>query len=76
MRELDIPKTAFVSPRGKYEFLSMPFEIKNASEVFQSLMTTIMRDCTQFAPPYMDDIVIYNESWDSHKAHVCQVLQC
>ena len=75
-RETDVAKTAFMCHWGKFEFLRMPFGIKNAPDVFQSLMTNIMQDCSHFARPYMDDIVIFSESWDAHKDHVRQVLSC
>ena len=54
MRECDMAKTAFVCHRGKFEFLRMPFGVKNAPAVFQSLMTNILQDCSCFAHPYMD----------------------
>ena len=74
MVEKDIEKTAFVCHRGKFEFLRMPFKEKNAPAVFQSLMTSIMKECSKFAHPYMDDVVIYSESLEAHKVHVRQVL--
>ena len=53
-----IGKTAFVSHRGNFEFFRMPFGVKNAPAVFQSLITLIMKDCSKFARLYMDDVVI------------------
>ena len=61
---------------GKFEFLRMSFGVKKAPAVFQSLMTDVMQEFSLFARPYMDDIVIYSISWDSHKQHVRQVLEC
>ena len=76
MKPCDIPKTAFVCHRGKYEFVRMPFGVKNAPAVFQSLMTELLKDCESFAHPYMDDIVIYSSTWEEHKDHVRRVLDC
>ena len=68
-----IGKTAFVCHRGNFEFLRMPFGVKN---VFQFLMTQIMKDCSEFTRPYMDDVVIFSTSWEDHKGHVRRVLEC
>ena len=76
MVDRDVQKTAFICHRGKFEFLRMPFGVRNAPAVFQSLMTEIFRECTTFARPYMDDVTIYSESWEAHKKHVREVLQC
>ena len=58
-----IGKTAFVCHKRSFEFLKMPFGVKNAPAVFQSLMTQIMKDCSKFARPYIDDVVIFSTSW-------------
>ena len=72
----DIEKTCFVCHRGKFEFVRMPFGVRNAPAVYQALMTRILADCKQFASPYMDDVIVYSETWEDHKQHVCSVLQC
>ena len=71
----DIPKTCFVCHRGKYEFLRMPFGVRNAPAVFQALMTKLLSDCKSFCSPYMDDVVIYCSTWEDHKKHVREVLK-
>ena len=71
----DIPKTCFVCHRGKYEFLRMPFGVRNAPTVFQALMTKLLSECKSFCSPYMDDVVIYSSSWEEHKVHVREVLR-
>ena len=72
----DIEKTAFVCHLGKYEILRMPFGVHNEPVVFQELMQTLFTKCREFCSPYMDDLVIYSESWDDHRNHVRTVLQC
>ena len=42
MQTGDIPKTAFICNRGKFEFVRMPFGVKNAPAVFQELMQGIL----------------------------------
>ena len=71
----DIPKTCFICHRGKYEFVRMPFGVRNAPAVFQALMTKLLSECKSFYSPYMDDVVIYSSSWEEHKVHVREVLR-
>jgi len=69
----DVEKTAFVCHRGRYEFLRMPFGVKNAPACFQEIMQGIFeghRNCT----PYMDDLVIFSNTWDEHLQHIEQTL--
>ena len=70
-----IEKTSFVYHRGKYEFVGMPFGVRNAPVVFQALMTRLLSDCKNFCSPYMDDIVIFSRDRQEHRIHVRQVLQ-
>ena len=62
MRPSDIPKTAFICHRGKFEFLRMPFGVKNAPAVFQELMQGLLNPHKAFSTAYMDDVVIYSDS--------------
>ena len=57
-------KTAFVSPVGKFEFVRMPFGLRNAPSTFQRLMDEVLRDCQEFAVPYVDDVLVFSSSWD------------
>ena len=52
-----IPKTAFNSPFGKYEYVKVPFGLAQAAAYFQELMTRILKDFN-FAIVYLDDIII------------------
>jgi len=70
----DIPKTAFVSRDGHYEFTRMPFGLKNAPAVFHKLTSRIMASHKQFAIPYIDDVIIFSNSWEEHLIHVEKVL--
>jgi len=74
VREDAIPKTAFVCHKGHYEFLRMPFGLKNAPAVFQKLMSSVLTPCSGFAIPYIDDIIIFSECWEDHVGHVREVL--
>ena len=72
----DMHKTAFVCHQGKYEFLRMPFGVRNAPAVFQELMQKLFREYRHFCSPYMDYLVIYSNSWVDHTKHVRQELEC
>ena len=69
----DISKTAFICHRGKFEFLRMPFGVKNAPAVFQELMQRMFRQDLKYCTPYMDDI-IFSDSSEEHLAHIETVL--
>jgi len=75
VREDDIGKTAFVCHRGRYEFTRMPFGVMNAPAIFQELMQDILRDDAGYCTPYMDDIIVFSESWEQHTQHIRQVLE-
>ena len=70
-----IEKTSFVCHRGKFEFVRMPFGVRNAPAVFQALMTRLLSDCKNVCSRYMDDIFIFSRDWQEHRIHVRQVLQ-
>ena len=70
-----MPKTAFTCHKGAYQFTRMPFGVKNAPACFQSLMQKVLAKETEFATPYMDDVVIFSSSWEEHINHVGRVLE-
>ena len=72
--EEDTQKTAFVCHKGHFEFLRMPFGLKNAPAIFQKLTSRVLEPCSEFALPYIDDIVILSSSWEEHAQHVRKVL--
>ena len=64
-----VPKTAIITPFGLWEFLRMPFGLKNAGQAFQRLMDGILRDIP-FAFVYLDDILVATRSHDDHQEHL------
>ena len=57
MAPSSIPKTAVITPFGLWDFLRMPFGLKNAAQVFQRLMDDIFLDIP-FTFVYIDDILV------------------
>ena len=70
----DIPKTAIVTPFGLYEFLPMPFGLKNAAQSFQRLMDSICRGLDSVFV-YIDDILVASRNTTQHKLHLHQLFQ-
>ncbi len=70
----DIPKTAIITPFGLFEFLRMPFGLKNSAQSFQRLMDTVLHDLKNVFV-YIDDILIASTSREQHLNDLRNVLQ-
>ncbi|GJX68568.1 putative reverse transcriptase domain-containing protein [Tanacetum coccineum] len=76
VREKDIPKTAFRTRYGHYEFQVMPFGLTNAPEVFIDLMNRVCKQyLDRFVIVFIDDILIYSKSRKEHKGHLKLILR-
>jgi len=69
----DIPKTAIITPFGLYEYVKMPFGLRNAAQTFQRLMDRILNGLP-FIFVYLDDILVASTSLDDHITHLQQLL--
>ena len=69
-----IPKTAFNSSFGKYEYVKVPFGLAEAPPYFQELMTGILNDFN-FAIAYLDDIIIFSKTPQEHLSHIRKVFK-
>ena len=69
-----IPKTAFNSPFGKYEYVKVPFGLAQAPAYFQELMTGILKDFN-FAIVYLDGIIIFSKTLQEHLSHIMKVFK-
>ena len=67
----DIGKTAIITPFGLWEFLRMPFGLKNAAQIFQRMMDTVLRGLN-FTFVYIDDIQVFSRSKSEHLVHLRQ----
>ena len=64
-----IKYTAFSTPQGQYEWLVMPFGLKNAPQIYQRKMDKIFKDYP-FLYVYVDDILIASDSIEEHLEHL------
>jgi hypothetical protein len=76
IRAKDIPKTAFMTRSGLYEYLVMSFRLMNALAHFMYLMNPVlMPELDRFVVVFINDILVYSKSMEEHEEHLQIVLQ-
>jgi Reverse transcriptase (RNA-dependent DNA polymerase)/RNase H-like domain found in reverse transcriptase/Retroviral aspartyl protease len=78
----DVPKTAFKTPSGLYQWRVLPFGLSNSPAIFQRTMSsffqkaytnpdgTVVTALGSFIQVYMDDLLIYSRTPEEHLAHL------
>ena len=76
VREEDVPKTAFRTRYGHYEFLVMSCGLTNAPTAFMDLMNKVFKPFLDwFVIVFIDDILVYSKSKGEHEYHLKTILQ-
>ena len=77
VREQDRHKTAFVCYDGCYQYIRMPFGLCNAPPTFQRTMDiTLSNFRWKTCLVYLDDVIVFSESFEEHLRHVSEILSC
>ena len=72
----DVPKTAFTSRHGHFEWLVLPMGLTNAPAEFMALMeNTFRQELNRSVLVFLDDILIYSRTLEEHERHLRVVLQ-
>ena len=66
-------KTAFVTDKGKWIFLSLPFGINIRPSAFSYILSKVLASCTEFALNYLDNIMNFLKTWQEHLQHLEEV---
>ncbi len=74
VRPEDVPKTAVITPFGLFEYVRMPFGLRNAGQTFQRMMDSILQGL-DYCFVYLDDVLVASSDHEQHEAHLREVLR-
>src|SRR3954465_3567661 len=76
IRAEDIPKTAFTTTYGLYEYTVMSFGLTNATAYFMNMMNKVLMEfLDKFVVVFIDDILVYSKNEQEHEEHLRLVLE-
>ena len=67
-------KTAFVTPFGLLQFWMIPFGLQGEPATFQRMMDKLIQGMEGYTAAYLDDLVIFSDSWERHLQHIREVF--
>jgi len=71
----DMKKTTLIIKTGLYDWIVMPFGLKNVTSTFTKTMLEVFKDLgSKFLKVFVDDLNVHNESWEEHLQHLGVVL--
>ena len=75
MQSESVAKTAIYTEFGLYEYVRMPFGLKNAPSVFQRFVDLVFHDLREFTHVYIDDVIIFSQNISEHINHLERVIK-
>lgn len=77
LRIEDRQKTGFVTQEGHFQWTCLPFGLKTSPAIFQRILSNILRkhNLKDFSENYIDDILIFSESFEEHIEHIEKVIK-
>lgn len=66
--------TAFATPSSLYQFTKMPFGRHGAATSFQHLMVQALKEVHDCAVVYIENILVFSQTWEEHLVHLRRVL--
>jgi len=69
-----VPVSAFVTPFGHFQWRYMPFGLRNAPATFSRLVSKLLLGLESFCAAFLDDIIIFSDSWEEHFRHLRMVF--
>jgi len=64
------PISAFVTPTGHFEWKYMPFGLRNSPATFSRLVDKLLKGLEHFCAAYLDDVIIFSDTWEEHMRHL------
>ncbi len=63
-----------VPPFGQYEWLRLPFGLKSSPARFCLMLSTVLKGCEDFCGMYIDDLLVFSDSWEDHVRHISELF--